>query len=72
MYELVKKLYVVTAALLLTSVVTVSADSSVDAELGEYAATSGVSGNLSSVGSDTLANSNDAMGRRVQALLSKR
>ena len=56
MYGLVKKLYVVTAALLLTSVVTVSADSSVDAELGEYAATSGVSGNLSSVGSDTLAN----------------
>jgi phosphate transport system substrate-binding protein len=29
---------------------------SVDANLGEYAATSGVSGNLSSVGSDTLAN----------------
>ncbi len=56
MYGLVKKLYVVTVALLLTSVVTVSADSSVDAELGEYAATSGVSGNLSSVGSDTLAN----------------
>ncbi|QMU61920.1 MAG: phosphate ABC transporter substrate-binding protein PstS family protein [Gammaproteobacteria bacterium] len=56
MYELVKKLYVVTAFLLLSSVVTVSANSSVDAELGEYAATSGVSGNLSSVGSDTLAN----------------
>jgi len=56
MHELVKKLYVVTAVLLLTSVVAVSADSGVDAELGEYAATSGVSGNLSSVGSDTLAN----------------
>ena len=56
MYALVKKFYVVTAALLLMSAVSVSAESSVDAELGEYAATSGVSGNLSSVGSDTLAN----------------
>ena len=56
MCALVKKFYVVTAALLLTSVLTVSAETSVDAELGEYAATSGVSGNLSSVGSDTLAN----------------
>ena len=56
MYALVKKFYVVTAALLLTSAVSVSAETSVDAELGEYAATSGVSGNLSSVGSDTLAN----------------
>ncbi|NNC68122.1 MAG: phosphate ABC transporter substrate-binding protein PstS family protein [Gammaproteobacteria bacterium] len=56
MYALVKKFYVVTAALLITSAVSVSAETSVDAELGEYAATSGVSGNLSSVGSDTLAN----------------
>ena len=56
MFALVKKIYFVTAALLLTSAVTVSAESSVDVELGEYAVTSGVSGNLSSVGSDTLAN----------------
>lgn len=35
---------------------TVSAEVKVDAELGKYAATSGVSGNLSSAGSDTLAN----------------
>jgi len=55
MYGIVNKLYVV-VALLCTSVMTVSADSSVDIKLGEYAATSGVSGNLSSVGSDTLAN----------------
>ena len=56
MYALIKKFYVITAALLITSATTVSAEVSVDAELGEYAATSGVSGNLSSVGSDTLAN----------------
>lgn len=56
MFALVKKIYLVTVALLLSSAMTVSADTSVDAELGEYAATSGVSGNLSSVGSDTLAN----------------
>ncbi len=53
---MLKKFYVITAVLLITSAATVSADVSVDAELGEYAATSGVSGNLSSVGSDTLAN----------------
>ncbi len=56
MYTLVRKFYVVTAAFMLASVVTASAEPSVDAELGEYAVTSGVSGNLSSVGSDTLAN----------------
>ena len=56
MYALTKKFYVITAALLITSAATVSAEVAVDAELGEYAATSGVSGNLSSVGSDTLAN----------------
>ena len=56
MYALIKKFYVITAALLISSATTVSAEVSVDAELGEYAATSGVSGNLSSVGSDTLAN----------------
>ena len=56
MYELINKFYAITAALLITSAATVSAEVSVDAELGEYAATSGVSGNLSSVGSDTLAN----------------
>jgi len=54
MYAFVKRFYVVTTALLLTSAV--SAGPNVDAELGEYTATSGVSGNLSSVGSDTLAN----------------
>ncbi len=37
-------------------VTTASAEVSVDIELGKYEATSGVSGNLSSVGSDTLAN----------------
>lgn len=56
MRALFKKFYVVTAVSLLTSALTVSAETNVDAELGEYAATSGVSGNLSSVGSDTLAN----------------
>ena len=43
------------ASLLMFST-TVSAEVKVDANLGEYSATSGVSGNLSSVGSDTLAN----------------
>jgi len=56
MYAFVKKIYLLTAALLLLSAVSVSAESDVDAELGDYVATSGVSGNLSSVGSDTLAN----------------
>ena len=56
MYALIKKFYVITAALLITSATSASAEVSVDADLGEYAATSGVSGNLSSVGSDTLAN----------------
>jgi len=56
MHQLINKFYAITAALLITSAASVSAEVSVDAELGEYAATSGVSGNLSSVGSDTLAN----------------
>jgi phosphate transport system substrate-binding protein len=56
MYALLKKFYLITAMLLITSVASVSAEVKVDKELGEYAATSGVSGNLSSVGSDTLAN----------------
>lgn len=56
MYKMLKKFYVITAALLITSAASVSAEVNVDADLGEYAATSGVSGNLSSVGSDTLAN----------------
>jgi len=56
MHSLINKFYAVTAALLITCATSVSAEVSVDAELGEYAATSGVSGNLSSVGSDTLAN----------------
>lgn len=43
-----------TAVLCFTTMAT--ADIKVDVDLGEYAATSGVSGNLSSVGSDTLAN----------------
>ncbi len=42
-------------ALLSFSTMTI-AEVKVDADLGEYVATSGVSGNLSSVGSDTLAN----------------
>jgi phosphate transport system substrate-binding protein len=53
---MLRRFYVISAALLITTAATVSAEVSVDAELGEYAATSGVSGNLSSVGSDTLAN----------------
>ncbi|MYB89072.1 MAG: phosphate ABC transporter substrate-binding protein PstS family protein [Proteobacteria bacterium] len=43
-------------AFLLLLTMSVSAEVKVDPKLGEYAATSGVSGNLSSVGSDTLAN----------------
>ena len=56
MYALIKKFYVITAVLLIASATTASAEVSVDVDLGEYTATSGVSGNLSSVGSDTLAN----------------
>jgi len=56
MHSLINKFYALSAALLITCAISVSAEVSVDAELGEYAATSGVSGNLSSVGSDTLAN----------------
>ena len=44
------------AVMLLGLASATTAEVKVDAKLGEYAATSGVSGNLSSVGSDTLAN----------------
>ena len=45
------------ASLMLLAVsVSVSAEVKVDKDLGEYVATSGVSGNISSAGSDTLAN----------------
>lgn len=44
------------AAIMLCLTTLATADINVDADLGEYATTSGVSGNLSSVGSDTLAN----------------
>lgn len=47
--------YLITAALFSVSTFAV-ADASVDADLVEYTVASGVSGNLSSVGSDTLAN----------------
>ena len=56
MYGLLKKFFAITIALQFTFVTSVTAEPSVDVELGDYAATSGVSGNLSSVGSDTLAN----------------
>ena len=44
------------AAIILACSSTTIAEVKVDSSLGEYAVTSGVSGNLSSVGSDTLAN----------------
>ncbi len=56
MNNLIKKCNTVFVASLLMFAMTVSAEVKVDANLGEYTATSGVSGNLSSVGSDTLAN----------------
>ena len=52
----ISKLKVLISAALLSCSTMTMAEVKVDAELGEYAATSGVSGNLSSVGSDTLAN----------------
>ncbi len=50
------KIYLIFFASLFFVTTSVTAELKVDAELGDYAATSGVSGNLSSVGSDTLAN----------------
>lgn len=56
MYTFFGKCNALLIALLLTLSLSVTAEVKVDPDLGEYAATSGVSGNLSSVGSDTLAN----------------
>ena len=56
MYTYIGKCNALLIAFLLLLVTSVSAEVKVDPKLGEYAATSGVSGNLSSVGSDTLAN----------------
>lgn len=56
MYAFINKCSALLAALLISLATSLSAEVKVDADLGEYAATSGVSGNLSSVGSDTLAN----------------
>ena len=56
MYTFIGKCNALLIAFLLLLPMSVSAEVKVDSKLGEYAATSGVSGNLSSVGSDTLAN----------------
>ena len=56
MYSLINKYYAIFCTVFLLFSVHASAEIKVDADLGEYSATSGVSGNLSSVGSDTLAN----------------
>ena len=56
MYTFIGKCNALLIAFLLLLSMSVSAEVKVDSKLGEYAATSGVSGNLSSVGSDTLAN----------------
>ncbi len=56
MYALINRCSALLAALLISLASSLSAEVKVDADLGKYAATSGVSGNLSSVGSDTLAN----------------
>ncbi|MCY3803129.1 MAG: phosphate ABC transporter substrate-binding protein PstS family protein [Gammaproteobacteria bacterium] len=56
MYTFIGKCNALLIAFLLLLAMSVSAEVKVDPKLGEYAATSGVSGNLSSVGSDTLAN----------------
>ena len=56
MYTFIDKCNVLLIAFLLLISISVSAEVKVDPKLGEYAAASGVSGNLSSVGSDTLAN----------------
>lgn len=56
MYILKKCSAVLATASMLLLAASAYAEVKVDKDLGEYAATSGVSGNLSSVGSDTLAN----------------
>ncbi|MCY4420632.1 MAG: phosphate ABC transporter substrate-binding protein PstS family protein [Gammaproteobacteria bacterium] len=56
MYTFIGKCNALLIAFLLLLTMSVSAEVNVDPKLGKYAATSGVSGNLSSVGSDTLAN----------------
>ena len=56
MYTFIGKCNALLIASLLVLSMSVSAEVKVDAGLGGYAVTSGVSGNLSSVGSDTLAN----------------
>ncbi len=56
MYRIFGKCTAMLVTLLVLLPFSVSAEVKVDQELGEYAATRGVSGNLSSVGSDTLAN----------------
>lgn len=56
MFTFMGKCNALLIAFLLLLTMPVSAEVKVDPRLGEYAATSGVSGNLSSVGSDTLAN----------------
>jgi len=56
MYAFINKCSALLATLLISLVTSLSAEVKVDADLGEYTATSGVSGNLSSAGSDTLAN----------------
>ena len=56
MYKIFGKCNAMLVTLLVLLPFSVPAEVKVDQELGEYAATRGVSGNLSSVGSDTLAN----------------
>lgn len=56
MHALINKCNTLFVVLLISFATSLSAEVKVDADLGKYAATSGVSGNLSSVGSDTLAN----------------
>ncbi len=56
MYALINKCSTLFVALLTLLAISVSAEVKVDPDLGEYTATRGVSGNLSTVGSDTLAN----------------
>ena len=56
MYALINKCSTLFVALLTLLATSVSAEVKVDPDLGEYTATRGVSGNLSTVGSDTLAN----------------
>ncbi len=56
MSKLIRKCNALFIISLLSLATAASAEVKIDAALGEYTATSGVSGNLSSVGSDTLAN----------------